>query len=379
VYAGYGMQAEDENFLNKSTESYDDSLQPEDNNKKPVSSSNIISGEEASVNSEITDNSNEEIIKINRREAGLTTIPSLDFSQFEINPSILRLIEKPAAYTNEDYKTGLIRGSYIIVSERFEENIIQDITIGDDIPKVTGILGEPSSITGDTIFYKTKDYYLGFKGREKVEQAIISNKPRKYFENILETIIDSINSPEFSGISSLLSKNGEISGFFDYNGHIHGGGWYACAMNGIFLEEFTENSITIYNNFEGNLYKLKGDTYKYGIKYTDIDYMINSMATELNGYIETNEMFRQRGILSPNGKYNSIYVWNYSESYYFIIRTMDNSCPDKYIELPATGDYYWLDDTYILYSDFFSSTPVLLNVESNETIDVHSETELRDP
>lgn len=49
---------------------------------------------------------------------------------------------------------------------------------------------------------------------------------------------------------------------------------------------------------------------------------------------------------------------------------MDYSQPDVYISLPATGDYYWLNDKYILYQDFFSQAPILLNVETVETINI---------
>lgn len=324
------------------------------------------------------DESTKGIIKISRQEAGLSTIPELDFSRFALNPSIQRVIEEPASYTNHDYKNGLINENFLIVTERFNENIIQDIAIGDNISKVSETLGAPSCIIGNTMFYKTKDYYLGIKGKEKVEQAVFSRKPRQYPSTILKALVTKINEPEFSSIIGLLSENNEISEFFDHNGHIHGGGWYAFAMNGIYLEEFTENSITVYNNFEGDLYKLQDDNFQYGIVYSDIDYMMDNMVSELNGYNWTNRIFNEDGIISPGGKYDSVYVWNYSESYYFIIRSMDNNHPDVYIGLPATGDYYWLNDRYILYSDFFSFAPILLDVETFEIINVLEETNLFD-
>jgi hypothetical protein len=82
--------------------------------------------------------------------------------------------------------------------------------------------------------------------------------------------------------------------------------------------------------------------------------------------------------MSPGGKYNSLYVWNYSQSYYFIIRAMDNSTPDKYIGVAATGEYFWLNDRYILYSDFYSDAPCILDVETGETVSILEETGLFD-
>lgn len=376
--------------------SFDDTKEPEDENsqKEELTNEGLLSDNESS--NTMSDNSNskndedkgssseiineieEGIIEITREEAGLSTIPSLDFDGFVLNSSLLRILEKPTTYTNEDYKNGLICEQFIIVSERFKDSIIEDIKIGEDISRVIDILGEPSSLVGNTLFYKTKDYYLGFKGNEKIQQAILSQKPHKYPKYILKTITDNINLLDFSGIPTLLSQNSEISEFFDHDGHIHGGGWYAFAMNGICLKEFTENSVMVYNNFEGDLYKLQGEEYKYGIIYNDIDYMMDSMVSALNSHIRTNVKFEENGLVSPGRVYNSVYVWNYSESYYFIIRSMENNHPDKYIGLPATGDYYWLNNSYILYSDFFSYAPYLLNVNTEQIVNVLAETELYD-
>lgn len=318
----------------------------------------------------------DEINSITRNEAGLTTISNLDFDGFVLNPSIQRLIVKPGSYSDEDYKNGLVYDKFLIISERFCENIIQDIKIGDNISKVTEQLGEPSCIIGNTMFFKTKEYYLGIKGDERVELAVFSKKPAQYADDILKTIVINANNSNFHSIPDLLSENIELSDFFDHSGHIHGGGWYAFSNNGICIEEFTDNTITVYNNFEGDLYKLQEGLHKYQIIYRNIDYMMDQMVSALNGYFWTSDIFGRQGKVSPGGKYNSVYLWNYSESYYFIIRAIDNSTPDKYIALPATGDYYWLNDRYILYSDFFSFAPYVVDVETYETINLLEQTEL---
>mgnify|MGYP000949380141 CR=1 FL=1 len=255
--------------------------------------------------------------------------------------------------------------------------IILDIKIGDNISKVTEKLGEPSCIIDNTLFYKTTDYYLGFKGEGWVEQAIFAQKPGPYPADILKTLIKNYDEI-FYRTSESDSETDQIHDFLGIMGHIHGGGWYAYSMNGIFIESFFGDEITVYNNFEGELYDLQEDMHEFNISFMDIDYVMDRMLSGLRYYIVTNRSFEEKGIVSPGGKYNSLYVWNYSQSYYFIIRTMDNSVPDKYIGLPATGDYYWLSDRYILYSDFFSSAPVVLDVETYETINILEKTELFD-
>ncbi|NLK67716.1 MAG: hypothetical protein GX283_00925 [Clostridiaceae bacterium] len=352
--------APEEEFISKEG---NETIQEEISGKNPVPEHNSISNDSVE--------QNQDIVRITREEAGLSTIPYLNFDSFEMNPRILSLLENSTLYTHDDYRNGLIYDDiFLIVSQRFDGCIIEDIAIGDEISKVSQILGEPSYITGGTVVFKTKNYYLGFLGVEKIEQAILSPVPKTYTKDILEKLVVNLNQREFGSIPELLIENSEISEFFDYDGHIHGGGWYAQSMNGIYIEQFVDNSITIYNNFEGDLYRTQEDINKYGIVYQNNDCIIDRMLSALNGYRRTNEAFEQEGVVSPNGKYSSLYRWNYSQSYYFIIRAMDYSHPDVYISLPATGDYYWLNDKYILYQDFFSQAPILLNVETVETINI---------
>ncbi|NLX77918.1 MAG: hypothetical protein GXZ01_11235 [Clostridiaceae bacterium] len=323
------------------------------------------------------------IIRITREEAGLSTIPTFDFSDFSLNPSMQRILENPETYTDEDYRNGLVgEWSYdrlfvLIITERFSESIIQDISIGDNIAKVTEKLGEPGCFIDNTLFYKTNEYYLGFRGEKQVEQAVIAQKPGPYPADILKTIIENYNAIfDFDYESN--TKTEQIHEFLGPVGHIHGGGWHTESMNGIFIESFGGDEITVYNNFEGELYDIRGDMYEFGIRYVDTDCIMDNMLFGLGSYISLNRRFEEDGIMSPGGKYNSLYVWNYSQSYYFIIRAMDNSTPDKYIGVAATGEYFWLNDRYILYSDFYSDAPCILDVETGETVSILEETGLFD-
>lgn len=296
---------------------------------------------------------------ISREQAGLSTIPAKDISRLAINSRIDAIL-KGEKYLDIDYTSGIVHDWYgLILNERFTKDIIGGIGVGSDIAEVIDILGEPSSKEGDYIFYKTNKLYIAFKGVEKVETAIISNIPKKYDKDILKKLLSELTKEDSLDLYSLLHDNKEIGEFFDGNGHIHGGGWYADSNNGVAVEDFDGLSITVYNNFEGNLYNTQDL-----ITYEDKDFMFEGLKIELDGYYWDNEQFAEEGILSPSGKYSSIYRWLTSDSHHFIIRTMNNSKSDFYIGVPAL-DYKWINDDYILYLNSYSTLPFAIKVTDN--------------
>ena len=298
-----------------------------------------------------------------------------------MNFSIQSLLERPYVYSDKDYKSGLvydenIYGEFIITAEWFDDYIIGEIKTGDSLSELTAELGEPSCIIENTLFYKTTDYYLGFYGNERVEHAIIAKKPEPYPSDILKTIIknfsklfyyDSESDPEVS----------QIYDFLEWLGYVYGSGsMYGYSNSGITMEAYIEDGITVYNNFEGELYDIRGDIYNFEISYVDTDFMMDGMLSALKDYILTNSEFEEYGVASPGGKYNSLYVWNNSQSQYFIIRALDNSIPDQYIFLSLAGEYYWLNDRYILYQDYYNLAPLIFDVETYDEINILEKTGL---
>jgi len=255
----------------------------------------------------------------------------------------------------------------ILISERYKDNIINDIKIGTDMDYIKKVLGEPN-IKDDRgfIFYKTKEYYLGFKGTSKVEYAILVNRWITEDKNILARIIKELDR---ESLDEIINSNQELTAFFDESGHINGGGWYANSYLGMEIVQFDSNTITIYNNYDGDLYSAKD--FEYDIKYVDNDYQIENAIYAIDDYIAENKEFDTSGVLSPSGKLKSIYYWGYSMLHYFKIKTLDNSRPVFRVHVPA-GDYRWLTDDYILYLNAWFSEPHIVRViEDNiEDIDI---------
>jgi hypothetical protein len=318
---------------------------------------------------ENSSNSAAGIVQIKRSKSGLDSIKKLDFGKYLLNKQIEGLLNNSIQYENRHFSKGIVKGAdCLIISERYTDKIIQDIGIGTDIKTVKSVLGSPSISFEDLIFYKTKKYYLGFKGYSEVEQAIISNNPKEYNPKILGVILEELNKNDYIDLNDSLMSNKEITDFIDSNGHINGGGWYADSLNGINIHEFDDNRITVFNNFEGELFKYDSEKSKFDVVYKNEDHMVNTMSQDLKMYMDKNKRFETEGLLSPGRKLKCIYDWEYSMSQYFTIRTLDFSRPDFRIHV-TSGDYKWINDHYLLYIHSFYRIPYAVKVsESDEGV-----------
>lgn len=304
------------------------------------------------------------IREISRSSSGLDSVEALDFSKFIMNTRVSDILNNPDLYKDEDYKKGIVKGKdSVIISERFSEVIIEGIGIGTSNEIVKSTLGTPSFSLEDCFFYKTKEYYLGFKGKEKVELAIARILPKEYDPQVLKIILQELNSEEYVYLSESISQNKKISEFIDSNGHVHGGGWYAISNNGIYIEEFAgDDNITIYNNFEGELYEYESNYGRFKTIYKNEDYIVNELSYELNDHIYINRMFETNGVLSPGGKRKCIYQWLTSMVQHFTIRTMDYSKPDLKLSAMSSG-FSWINDDYILYIHMIYGIPYIVRAD----------------
>ncbi|HEY9059867.1 MAG TPA: hypothetical protein VIO64_05080 [Pseudobacteroides sp.] len=313
-------------------------------------------------------NTSLDVKKISRTESGLDTIAILNFEKYKLNSLIKSILGGSTQYLDSHFKKGIVKESdSLIISERFSDIVIENIKIGTSIKNVKITLGKPSISFKDYIFYKTKHYYLGFKGNKKVEQAVIRNNPKTYYTNILEAILHEFNKDSYTDLSNLLQNTKAISDFFDMNGHINGGGWYADSVNGIKLYEFgDDNNIAIYNNFEGELFTYNGKKGRFDIIYKNEDYIANILSGSLDEYLNINKRFKTEGKLSPSGNLSCIYDWIYSMSQYFTIHTLDFSKPD--FRAHATSkEFKWIDDNYILYIHAFNNIPYAVNINNTNS------------
>ena len=169
---------------------------------------------------------------ISREQAGLCTIPVIDISNKIINNHIEAIL-KGEKYLNSDYISGIVQeGEGLILNERYNEDIIGNVRIRSDINEVIKLLGPPSTKEKDLMFYKTNKLCMAFKGTDKLEAVILSTIPREYDKDILNKLFLEFNKEYNAGVFSVLEENKDISTFFDWTGHIHGGGWCATSDNG---------------------------------------------------------------------------------------------------------------------------------------------------
>ncbi|HEX3044948.1 MAG TPA: hypothetical protein VHY08_09335 [Bacillota bacterium] len=304
--------------------------------------------------------------KVARQTVGLDNVPYLDLGRFKLNPRLL--VEGKARDENRDFKEGLaqsLRG--LILCDRFKQPIIGDLTIGTPMTQVLKILGPPSFSFDGQIFYKTSRFYLGFAGTTKVEKAIIGPLGRKiYAKEMLLRLANVLNQADSSGDISELLSGKTFNGFFDRSGHIHGGGYYLDSEAGVNVTEFDgEQCIRVYNNFQGDLYRLKSGKGKYPIIFENTDYIAGRLSTDLQIFDQYNEDLAQNGVLSPSGKRKFVYEWITSDQQYFYVRTLDYSRVDVFIGA-MTEDYRWLNDDYIIYTDCVSTKPYAAPVDGRD-------------
>jgi hypothetical protein len=298
--------------------------------------------------------------EITREEAGLDSIPYLDFSGFSLNQRIHELLIEKKPYTDEDMSAGIVAPFF--VTERFQELIIDNISIGTSINDVIDLLGTPSYRLENAIIYKTDNYYVAFYGKEYIETANFSPRPETYDNDVLKTIFTGL-CLENIYLTDFLENNNTITSFFESTGFIHGGGHYAFSDNGVEVDTLS-NYIGIHNNFEGDLYRADIET-DFDIKYINSDSIVEDILWDFSEYSFTNEDFLEKGKLSPSGKYIAKYDYIYSMSHYFTIRTMDYSKPDYTISA-LVNDFEWINDDFIIYTGTFSNLPTVIKATPDD-------------
>lgn len=308
-----------------------------------------------------------QIIKVSRKDVGLSSITKLDFSKFTLNNRINELLLKEKQYINDDYFRGIINDDNIlIISDRFKEKVIDEVKVKMSIKEAIDILGPPSIKGKIGIYYKTKEYYLGLIGSNQIEEIAFIKSSNSYNRDIFYKILSGLETNKAETVLSEKMDNREIKKFFNNIGHIHGGGMYYSSSNGIVINEFSDdNYIKVYNNFEGDLYNIVDGKSIFPISFDNSDFLVNEIEFAINNYKITNKRFDEEGVISPGGKREFLYDWNNSESTYFTIRTLDNTRPDCFYVVMA-NDYYWLNDDYIIYIDFIDSKPYVFNVNKME-------------
>lgn len=315
--------------------------------------------------------------RISRQESGLDEIAYLDSDFFTLDERILPLLRDPGPYSDGDYQAGIVLNGegHLLLTGKFKGVVAGGVRIGTAMSQAVKLLGEPSIRKEDMLFYKTGAFYLGIKGAETVEEAIVGKTPPLNYPNdILEQIRHMLNDSSESDLLTQLDRHPDIKAFFDNVSHINGGGWYARAGTGISVTDFDQSYITVSNNFAGELVRNQSGDERYSVQYENTDSVADALSGSLGQYDDVNELFRKEGKPSPSGRLLSIYEWVYSMRQYFTIRTADGSTPDYEIHVPATDDA-WLTDDCLLYMDAFEEVPklILLGKKEHQVLELPGE------
>jgi hypothetical protein len=355
----------------------EDIIKPiQEDNKSNISKESTIDNKkedaltsEICIETKLNDKVENKIIKVTRKDVALDTVSPKDFSNFLLSQRIQALLLDGEIYTDEDYFKGIVYDRDVfIISDRFEGRVIDEIKVQTSIEEAISILGEPSFKDESGIYYKTKEYYLALIGEDLIEIMAFLKSPNtsEYEKDILSKILSGLERDDGESLLSEKMNDEEIGGFFDKIGHIHGGGLYYTSLNGIHIHEFfDDNYITIYNNFEGELYNIVGDKPIFPICFDNSDFLVNEIKTIIENYLYINGRFNKEGILSSGGKRKLLYNWITSDLIYFEIRTLDNTKRDIFYSVMAE-DYHWLGDDHIIYIDFMDSMPYVFNIDKTE-------------
>ncbi|WP_276355391.1 hypothetical protein [Cohnella caldifontis] len=302
--------------------------------------------------------------------AGLHPVPVR-----EIDPAVagrvLELLAHPEDYGDADWQNGLFPGGYgeIIVSDRFDGPAVGGLKLGDSMDRVYEELGDPSFYFSDTdeMFYRTPDLYIGIQGSDAIEAFILALPPVQPSDpDALKKLIEGVNrTPD---LNDYLFDDPFGHALFGDPGFIHGGGSYGMNPAGLYVEQFDDLTITVYNNYAGHLYASTAQS-KYKVEFLDEDYVISGMYWSLLGHEDLNDRFAKEGLESPKGTYSALYDWINSDSQYFTIRTLDNSRQDLYVG-GGYGDFFWLSDDTLLAASAFGGTVDLIRVTGDRD-DVH--------
>lgn len=126
--------------------------------------------------------------------------------------------------------------------------------IGNSSETIKRILGNPSFIDGkvDVFGYKTKEYYIMFVGKDKVEEVSIIKRsmiPKEYTDMLKDFATNMKEKTDYINYDSVLKKYPNYSSC----SHIRGGGWITYYQFGISFTVFENNTVEVNNDFEGTL------------------------------------------------------------------------------------------------------------------------------
>lgn len=317
---------------------------------------------------EIPTRTTQKMVPIRPEDVFSHYIKPSELNAYALSSRLLQIIDGSSPHTTEDYGDGIIpAGNAYVLNDRYKDEIIAGIHLGDSFEQIREGLGEPGWETDDILLYRHLNFYLLFQGNQSADYAVTMKAPEgKYDSDILKKIMGILNGEEYLSLNESAEEIDPDGVFFDDADYINGGGYYVASVQGIKLFDFDEKYIEVYNNFEGQLYQYVQSNPRFEVRFIDQDMVSKYMLNALQRYLEIEDLFKNEGIVSPDGKLSAVYEWRYSMSHHFIIRTLDHSIQDRTIHVPAESNFMWLTNTHLVYRDPYNQIPYALDVNFSE-------------
>lgn len=265
--------------------------------------------------------------------------------------------------TDSLYAKGIKVEGGLRFTAKYKGKVIGDIPVGAAKDSVIKRLGKPNLDSDEyseaqgikIIGYKTQNYYIIFSGDKTITDIAIVKRDHlpKGYENMLKVYLSEYLTNIDSSYDDVVKFYEKYSKFGAKN-HIHGGGWKINYSFGLeIVNFFDENTVTVYNNFEGDFYDQSSIV---EVEYIDKDSVFLSEIYYYNAQSYLDSAIKREGKQSPNKKLVA-YADNdglYSSAY-ILIRQLDGSKSDKEISVGYfTGDLKWLSNRYLFFTAMFN-------------------------
>lgn len=274
-------------------------------------------------------------------------------------------------FPDEYYQNGFeahprLKFQGLIITDRWKDIVIGDISVGSTIEQVKTLLGDPGLYTQPNdyltewfLYYKTTDYYIAFNGRQgsqQVERIMFRKAPPNLEQpDIMYEIIE-------NALESNMFETWGTHDFFD-NETMWQGQKYRSSEHGIEANDnYGDPQIVVYNNFSGNLYNVAPEeACPFRIEYHDEDNHIANMRAIFETSNKYHDLETYGNNISPDGRYAYKAEWMNSETRYYIIYDTWGLRHPMCVYAFNLEDG-WLDNNKLWYTDDLTGNPYIIEI-----------------
>jgi hypothetical protein len=332
----------------------------------------VIWSKEDALKEERTLEEKKMITIISREETDLDFLETQDFGHHQFHQRLSFLLDDLDRYQNENFTKGIVvREQFIILTKRYTEKVVNDLTMKNTVGDFVNKLGAPSLEEKDWTFYKAKPYHIAIHGEQEIQYIVLMNNQKigdkdSVMKEILIRYLADIKTDGglFSGqIKTALYEDLEPIPFFQKKFKRLGQFRY-ISYQGLIVDIY-EDTIEVYNNFENDIHwfdakNLRVKEYQekesfVKIQFINKDSIFEAMKTIVSLHDGYNQKFETEGVVSPNGKYMFIEIQQGVWDNFYIIRSTDYQRPDFEIGFVASQTQ-WNDQNQL--TSPYLTTPI---------------------